>query len=159
MICDWDIQTFDYWVEVLEHERKNPKLPKSGLKVSSLQPCASILTLTFYADARFVPLLGRTTLRRHLVGSPRPRLPPALHPSRPSRQHQRESSRLHEADTMGGSLPRSIDKRPAVPPLPPRKGSLARSASDQSEFATRSWIREGAHGRRKHLEIPWSTGG
>ena len=33
MICDWDVQTFDYWLDVLKGESRNPKLPKSGLKV------------------------------------------------------------------------------------------------------------------------------
>ena len=33
MICDWDVQTFEYWMEVLDREGKEPHLPKSGLKV------------------------------------------------------------------------------------------------------------------------------
>ncbi|KAK5128021.1 hypothetical protein LTR85_005138 [Meristemomyces frigidus] len=33
MLCDWDVQTFDYWVDVMDRERQDAKLPKSGLKM------------------------------------------------------------------------------------------------------------------------------
>ncbi|KAK4546683.1 hypothetical protein LTR36_001901 [Oleoguttula mirabilis] len=33
MLCDWDVQTFDYWLDVMEREKQDPKLPKSGLKM------------------------------------------------------------------------------------------------------------------------------
>jgi len=31
--CDWDVQTYDYWLEMLEKEGNDPKLPKSGIAV------------------------------------------------------------------------------------------------------------------------------
>ncbi|KAK3676190.1 hypothetical protein LTR78_003940 [Recurvomyces mirabilis] len=31
--CDWDIQTYDYWLEILQNEKKDPQLPRSGLKL------------------------------------------------------------------------------------------------------------------------------
>ncbi|EME45255.1 hypothetical protein DOTSEDRAFT_52578 [Dothistroma septosporum NZE10] len=31
--CDWDVQTFQYWLNILEGEDRNPNLPKSGLKL------------------------------------------------------------------------------------------------------------------------------
>lgn len=33
MLCDWDVQTYEYWVETLERERLDAMLPKSGLRV------------------------------------------------------------------------------------------------------------------------------
>lgn len=32
--CDWDVQTYDYWLELLEKEGNDPKMPKSGIAVS-----------------------------------------------------------------------------------------------------------------------------
>ncbi|KAK5108780.1 hypothetical protein LTR62_007840 [Meristemomyces frigidus] len=31
--CDWDVQTYNYWLELLKIEDEDPKLPKSGLKL------------------------------------------------------------------------------------------------------------------------------
>ncbi|KAK4502585.1 hypothetical protein PRZ48_006011 [Zasmidium cellare] len=31
--CDWDVQTFKYWLELMDKEDKDPKLPKSGLRL------------------------------------------------------------------------------------------------------------------------------
>ena len=42
MICDWEVQTFDYWVKAMDQERSEPELPRSGVKVS-----ACILNLKF----------------------------------------------------------------------------------------------------------------
>ncbi|KAK3718148.1 hypothetical protein LTR37_005263 [Vermiconidia calcicola] len=33
MICDWDVQTFEYWVELLEREGRDAGLPKCGIKM------------------------------------------------------------------------------------------------------------------------------
>ena len=33
MICDWDVQTFNFWMEMLEREKQELSLLKSGLKV------------------------------------------------------------------------------------------------------------------------------
>jgi len=35
VLQDWDLQTYNYWVNTLERERLDPKLPKAGLKVNS----------------------------------------------------------------------------------------------------------------------------
>ena len=32
--CDWDVQTYNYWLELLEKEGNDPKMPKSGIAVS-----------------------------------------------------------------------------------------------------------------------------
>jgi glycine/D-amino acid oxidase-like deaminating enzyme len=32
--CDWDIQSYDYFVKLMEEESRNPELPRSGVKVS-----------------------------------------------------------------------------------------------------------------------------
>ncbi|KAK5174523.1 uncharacterized protein LTR77_001603 [Saxophila tyrrhenica] len=34
-ICDWDVQTYDYWIDVLNCEDADSKLPKSGLKMQT----------------------------------------------------------------------------------------------------------------------------
>ncbi|TKA61325.1 hypothetical protein B0A55_11330 [Friedmanniomyces simplex] len=31
--CDWDVQTYEYWIDLLEREKRDAKLPKAGLKV------------------------------------------------------------------------------------------------------------------------------
>ncbi|KAK4898394.1 hypothetical protein LTR27_003990 [Elasticomyces elasticus] len=31
--CDWDVQTYEYWIDLLERERRDLNLPKAGLKV------------------------------------------------------------------------------------------------------------------------------
>ncbi|KAK3109516.1 hypothetical protein LTR53_017151 [Teratosphaeriaceae sp. CCFEE 6253] len=31
--CDWDVQTYEYWIDLLEREKKDASLPKAGLKV------------------------------------------------------------------------------------------------------------------------------
>ncbi|KAK1071405.1 hypothetical protein LTR74_003282 [Friedmanniomyces endolithicus] len=31
--CDWDVQTYEYWVELLERESRNGQLPRAGLKL------------------------------------------------------------------------------------------------------------------------------
>ena len=33
VICDWDVQTYDYWLEMIQQEDEEPKLPSSGIKV------------------------------------------------------------------------------------------------------------------------------
>ncbi|KAF2768128.1 DAO-domain-containing protein [Teratosphaeria nubilosa] len=33
MICDWDLQTYEYWVEMIEKEKKDPRRAKSGIKM------------------------------------------------------------------------------------------------------------------------------
>ena len=33
IICDWDVQTYDYWLEMIQQEDEDRKLPPSGLKV------------------------------------------------------------------------------------------------------------------------------
>ena len=33
VICDWDVQTYDYWLEMIRQEDEDRKLPPSGLKV------------------------------------------------------------------------------------------------------------------------------
>jgi D-amino-acid oxidase len=35
MVCDWDVQTYNYWIDLLEREEDDPKLPRSGIKVRS----------------------------------------------------------------------------------------------------------------------------
>ena len=37
MVCDWDIQTYEYWLDVLERETQDRRLPKSGLKVFQIR--------------------------------------------------------------------------------------------------------------------------
>lgn len=34
VICDWDVQTYDYWLDVLRREEEDRTLPRSGLAVS-----------------------------------------------------------------------------------------------------------------------------
>jgi len=36
--CDWDVQTYEYWVGVLEREGRDEQLPKAGLKVKPPTP-------------------------------------------------------------------------------------------------------------------------
>lgn len=77
MVADWDVQTYAYWTELLAREAKDPKLPKSGLKVGLCIPTSIAFTrniLTVYLDARLVSLLGRSTQRRSLVVTLRARL-------------------------------------------------------------------------------------
>lgn len=38
MLCDWDVQTFDWWTQQLEREARDPTAPRSGLKARSLTP-------------------------------------------------------------------------------------------------------------------------
>ena len=33
VICDWDVQTYDYWLEMIQREDEDRKLLPSGLKV------------------------------------------------------------------------------------------------------------------------------
>lgn len=33
VICDWDVQTYDYWLDMVRQEDEDPKLPPSGIKV------------------------------------------------------------------------------------------------------------------------------
>lgn len=33
VICDWDVQTYDYWLEMIRQEDEDRKLPPSGIKV------------------------------------------------------------------------------------------------------------------------------
>lgn len=33
MLQDWDTQTYRFWLEMLEKERKDVKVPKAGVKV------------------------------------------------------------------------------------------------------------------------------
>lgn len=37
MICDWDVQTFDWWAAQLKREARDGKEARSGLKVCFLQ--------------------------------------------------------------------------------------------------------------------------
>lgn len=39
--CDWDIQTYDYWLDLLEHERLDRTLPRCGIKVGCSVPFAA----------------------------------------------------------------------------------------------------------------------
>jgi glycine/D-amino acid oxidase-like deaminating enzyme len=32
--CDWDMQSYDYFVKLMEAENRNPEQPRSGVKVS-----------------------------------------------------------------------------------------------------------------------------
>lgn len=32
-LCGWDVQTFDYWLDVMDREKQDPQLPRSGLKM------------------------------------------------------------------------------------------------------------------------------
>lgn len=34
-LCDWDIQTYHWWVDIMNEERMRPSIPRSSLKVSS----------------------------------------------------------------------------------------------------------------------------
>lgn len=31
--CDWDVQTYDFWLDMLEKEGNDPRSPKSGIAV------------------------------------------------------------------------------------------------------------------------------
>jgi hypothetical protein len=33
VICDWDVQTYDYWLEMIRQEGEDRNLPPSGIKV------------------------------------------------------------------------------------------------------------------------------
>nr|POE79710.1 d-amino-acid oxidase [Quercus suber] len=33
MLCDWDVQTYNYWVDVIAEENARPELPRAGLKM------------------------------------------------------------------------------------------------------------------------------
>lgn len=33
VICDWDVQTYDYWLEMIRQEDEDRKLPPSGIEV------------------------------------------------------------------------------------------------------------------------------
>lgn len=33
-VCDWDIQTYHWWVDIMNEERMRPSIPRSSLKVS-----------------------------------------------------------------------------------------------------------------------------
>jgi D-amino-acid oxidase len=33
VICDWDVQTYDYWLEMMRQEDEDRTLPPSGIKV------------------------------------------------------------------------------------------------------------------------------
>lgn len=39
VICDWDVQTYDYWLDVLRREDEDRTLPRSGLAVSLALLC------------------------------------------------------------------------------------------------------------------------
>jgi D-amino-acid oxidase len=39
VICDWDVQTYDYWLEMIRQEDEDRKLPPSGLKVCTYTSC------------------------------------------------------------------------------------------------------------------------
>lgn len=47
MLCDWDVQTYEYWLQVLDSEKQNTTLPKSGLKVR----CSHIQIITLECRA------------------------------------------------------------------------------------------------------------
>jgi len=60
MLCDWDVQTYDYWLEVMRREKKDSRLPKSGLKVRlSIEGYARTFRLMHVLAGRQHGLLGR----------------------------------------------------------------------------------------------------
>lgn len=36
-LCDWDIQTYEFWCELARREAEDPRLPKSGVKASHIE--------------------------------------------------------------------------------------------------------------------------
>lgn len=68
VICDWDVQTYDYWLDLIRKEEEDPKLPSSGLKVwfyslNYLSTCTSkkLETDTTIPANRLLPILGQNT--------------------------------------------------------------------------------------------------
>ncbi|KAK0938792.1 hypothetical protein LTR29_009642 [Friedmanniomyces endolithicus] len=45
--CDWDVQTYEYWVGVLEREGRDEQLPKAGLKVKPPTPRLAMRVLMY----------------------------------------------------------------------------------------------------------------